>query len=152
MRTQVRSLAWINRLGSGIALSCGVGHRCGSDSVLLWLWCRPAAVAPIRPLAWEAPYAVSVALKDKKTKTKKTKNQNQNQPCFLAISSILLNKTLYFIYLFWGPPLWHMEIPGPEIESELQLWPIPWLWQSRSSTHCPGLGIKPALLQTIPDP
>jgi len=31
------------------------------------------ATAPIRPLAWEPPYAVGVALKkDKKTKTKKT--------------------------------------------------------------------------------
>ena len=27
---------------------CGVGHRCGSDPVLLWLWCRPAATALIR--------------------------------------------------------------------------------------------------------
>ena len=25
--------------------------------MLLWLWCRPAAAAPIRPLAWELPYA-----------------------------------------------------------------------------------------------
>ena len=23
----------------------------------LWLWCRPAAVAPIQALAWELPYA-----------------------------------------------------------------------------------------------
>ena len=23
------------------------------DLVLLWLWCRPAAVALVRPLAWE---------------------------------------------------------------------------------------------------
>ena len=44
-------------------MSCGVGHRHGSDVALLWLWCRPAAVAPIRPLVWEPPYAVGVALK-----------------------------------------------------------------------------------------
>ena len=25
--------------GSGIAVSCGVGCRCGSDHALLWLWC-----------------------------------------------------------------------------------------------------------------
>ena len=31
--------------GSGVAVSCGVGHRWGSDPALLWLWCRPAAVA-----------------------------------------------------------------------------------------------------------
>ena len=28
-------------------------------------WCRPAAVAPIRPLAWKLPHAVSAALKKK---------------------------------------------------------------------------------------
>ena len=26
-------------------MGCGVGHRCGSDPELLWLWRRPAAVA-----------------------------------------------------------------------------------------------------------
>ena len=24
--------------GSGIAVSCGADHRCGSDPALLWLW------------------------------------------------------------------------------------------------------------------
>ena len=47
-------------------MSCGVGRRCGSDSSLLWLWCRPAAVALIDPLVWEPPYAVGVALKRQK--------------------------------------------------------------------------------------
>ena len=45
------------------AVSCGVGCRHGSDPKFLWLWCRPAAIAPIRPLAWEPPYAMGVALK-----------------------------------------------------------------------------------------
>ena len=47
-------------------MSCGVGQRQSSDPTLLWLWCRPAALAPIQPLAWELPYAMSVALKRKK--------------------------------------------------------------------------------------
>ena len=51
-------------------MSCGVGCRRGSDPVLLSLWCRLAATAPIRPLAWEPPYAVGaaqeMAKKDKK--------------------------------------------------------------------------------------
>ena len=46
-------------------MSCDVGSRCGSDLVMLWLWCRLAAVALIRPLAWELPYALSVALEEK---------------------------------------------------------------------------------------
>ena len=51
-------------------MSCGVGHTRGSDPVLLWLWSRPAAVAPIPPLAREPPYAMGAALKSKK-QTKK---------------------------------------------------------------------------------
>ena len=47
--------------GSGVALSCGVGCRRGWDPALLWLWHRPAAMAPIRPLAWELPYATRAA-------------------------------------------------------------------------------------------
>ena len=46
-----------------LALNCGVGHRCGSDAALLWLWCRLAAVAPIRPLARVPPYGAGVASK-----------------------------------------------------------------------------------------
>ena len=41
------------------------------DLVLLWLWCSPAATAPIEPLAWEPPYAKGAALKGQKTKKKK---------------------------------------------------------------------------------
>ena len=44
-------------------MNCGVAHRHGSDPVLLWLWWRPAAVAPIRPLALEPPHATGAALK-----------------------------------------------------------------------------------------
>jgi len=54
-------------------VNCGVGHTCGSDLALLWLWCRLAATAPIRPLAWEPPYAVGAALKRQKTKKKQEK-------------------------------------------------------------------------------
>ena len=43
-------------------MSCGVGHRCGLDPELLWLWCRLPATALIRPLAWEPPYAEGAAL------------------------------------------------------------------------------------------
>ena len=44
-------------------MSCGVGLRRGSNPALLWLWCRPAAAAQIRPLAWEIPYATGSARK-----------------------------------------------------------------------------------------
>ena len=57
-------------------MSCGVGCRHGSDLVLLWLWRRPAAGAPIgAPVgAWQPPYAASAALKGKnKTKQKSSR-------------------------------------------------------------------------------
>ena len=52
--------------GSGVVVSCGVGHRCGSDPKLLWLMAK----ALVQSLAWELPYAVGVALKSKKIKIK----------------------------------------------------------------------------------
>ena len=57
-----------------LPVSCGVGCKCGLDPVLLWLWHRAAATAPIRPLAGEPPYAVGVALeKAKRQKEEKKK-------------------------------------------------------------------------------
>ena len=54
--------------------------------MLLWLWCRLVATAPIRPLAWEPPYAVGAAqeiatttTKDKKTHTQKKKKKQENK-------------------------------------------------------------------------
>ena len=49
--------------GSGIAVSCGIGHRQDSNLMLLWLWCRPAPVAPVQPQAWELLCDLGVALK-----------------------------------------------------------------------------------------
>ena len=54
--------------GSGVAVSCGVGRRCGSGPELLWLWCRLVAAAPFRPLAWEPPCAGGALEKAKKGK------------------------------------------------------------------------------------
>ena len=59
-------------------MSYGVGHRCGLDPELLWLWCRLAAVALIRPLAWEPPYAAGVVLKSgEKIKLKSIKPKKE---------------------------------------------------------------------------
>ena len=55
-------------------MSYGIGRRRNLDLVLLWLWCRLAAIAPIRPLAWEPPLAMSVAIvKDKNKQTNRKK-------------------------------------------------------------------------------
>ena len=74
-RMWAQSPASIGGLRIGLAVSCGVGHRHGSDAMLLWLWCRPASVALIQPLVWELPCAIGVALKSKRKKKKKIKNR-----------------------------------------------------------------------------
>ena len=45
------------------------------DLALLWLWCRLAATAPIRPLTWKLLYAADAALE--KTKKKKKKERKK---------------------------------------------------------------------------
>ena len=40
--------------GSGVITSCSVGHRCGLDLVLPWLWHRPTVAALVRPLTWSS--------------------------------------------------------------------------------------------------
>ena len=49
-------------------MSYGVYHKHGLDLALLWLWCRPATVAPIQPLSWESPYVPYKATKQNKQK------------------------------------------------------------------------------------
>ena len=48
------------------------------DPELLWLWCRPAAAAPIQPLAWGFSYAVGAVLKKQKNKNRKKKKKKKS--------------------------------------------------------------------------
>ena len=68
-------------------MSCGIGHRRSSDPTLLCLRCRPAATAPVRPLAWELPYATGRALKSGKKR----------------IKSVVWGR--YLLYVICGPAL-----------------------------------------------
>ena len=65
-------------------MSYSVVHRRGSDPTLLWLWHRPAAIAPIGPLAWEPPYAIGGALK-----RQKTKKQNKTKKIEITFANTL---------------------------------------------------------------
>ena len=69
-------------------MSCGISRKHSSHQVLLWLWlwCWLAAAAPIRPLAWEHPYAAGAALKGKK---KKKKEEESCLTSFFCISCIV---------------------------------------------------------------
>ena len=73
-------------------MSCGVGRRGGYDLALLWLWCRPAAL--IRPLAWDPPYAVSVALKRQKDNNNNKKEREKENP--VKNSVLLLLRHFFF--------------------------------------------------------
>ena len=69
------SVGW----GTSVAMSCAVGHRCSSDPSLLCLWRRPAATAPIRPLAWEPPNTAGAALEKAKRQNKKKKKEKKKR-------------------------------------------------------------------------
>ena len=56
---------WLSGLRIRHCCELCVGPRCGLDPAWLWLWRRPAAAAPIQPLAWELSYATGEALKKK---------------------------------------------------------------------------------------
>ena len=61
----IPGLASLSELRIQVAMSCGVSHRNDLDPLLLWLWHRLAAIGVNGPLAWEQPYAVGAALKNK---------------------------------------------------------------------------------------
>ena len=65
MRTQVRSLASLKGLRIH-ELQCRAQRQLRSRLAVAVY--RPAAVAPIRPLAWELPYTIGEALKRGKKK------------------------------------------------------------------------------------
>ena len=59
-------LPWVGRLQTLLGSGC-----------CWWPWSRPAAVAPVQPLAWEPPYATGVALKKQKQTNKKTRTNRR---------------------------------------------------------------------------
>ena len=82
-------------------MSWGLGRRVGSDLALLWLWRRPAAVAPIRPLAWEPPYAAGAALKRPKTKKKKSTAFFVQVPCSKTENGFIPSMAKDYCFVFF---------------------------------------------------
>ena len=105
MRTQVPSLTSL----SGLRTQCCPEQWCyvtrwGSDPKLLRLWCRAAAAAPIRPLAWEPPYVCHACARPRKSLLNTTECIFQRQ---------LLNLTGYLISL----PLTPLPIPSSKLKT-----------------------------------
>ena len=73
----------LTRIHEDIGSSSGPAQRV-KDLVLLWLWCRPVAKVLIRPLAWEPPHAMGVALK------RENKNKKQKKLYFLLFPPTVL--------------------------------------------------------------
>ena len=73
MRLQLQSLASLSGLRIWHYHELRYRSQTRFRSALLWLWHRPAAVAPIGPLAWEPPCAARAALKKQRKKETTTK-------------------------------------------------------------------------------
>ena len=67
--------------------------------MLLWLWCRPAAAAPIQPLAWELPYATCAALKKFFFKSKIKKLKLNKADTLLLMALLLLDPSHFLLTL-----------------------------------------------------
>ena len=104
MRLWVRSLVSFTGLRIRRCRELWCRLQTGSDLVLLWLWCRPAAAAPIQPLTWELPYAMGAALKRQK-KTKKN-------PAKQKVTQLGVQTCAVPIY---------KEVPKLQVKLELQL-------------------------------
>ena len=66
---------WVKDLALPWVVVPHVVRRHSLEPVLLWLWCRSAATALIRPLVWEPPCVTGAALKNKRT-NKQQQQQN----------------------------------------------------------------------------
>ena len=69
-----------------------------SDLALLWLWCRLAAAAPIRTLAWEPPYVMGAALE------KMRKKKQYWFKIWIVLNSLVwihIHSSLLFIIILW---------------------------------------------------
>ena len=71
---------------------------------------RPAAVAPIRHLAWEPLYATSVALKSQKKKKTQNKKTNQQYLCLYHEQKLTIFVS-YYDYYYTLKYCLHISLP-----------------------------------------
>ena len=78
--------------------------------MLLWLWHRPAAAAPIQPLPWKLPHAMVAALKKKKGRGAESTKKHQ----FLSTydEELRLGKAVWDFASFPSMCLSACDLPG----------------------------------------
>ena len=89
MRTQIPSLALLSRLRIQRCCELWCRWQTWLGSRVAVVVVRPAAVALIRPLAWELPYAMGAALK--RQEIKKLKKQNKTFVTWFVVSTWYLH-------------------------------------------------------------
>ena len=94
-----------------------MGHRCGSDPMLLWLWYRLAAIAPIRPLAQKLP---SICHRYGRKKKKKKKENESVAYKFQG------NKSFACVYPVPGD--WHSVDVNYLLDDSWVPSPSIWIW------------------------
>ena len=119
MRSQVHSLALLSGLRIWHCRELWCRSQKWLGSMLLWLWRRLAATAPIRHLAWEPPYAIVVAKGQKAKKKKKYTLIDLKKPLLWYLTSNLF--FFFFCLVFLRSYPWHMEVPRLWVKLELQL-------------------------------
>ena len=105
-------------------MSCDVGWRRGSDPMLLWLWCRPAAAVLIEPLLWEPPYATGPKKTEGQTDRQKERKKRKEK-IYKRLREVL-GEDWFLVELH--TPIWlrshHTSRPSPlSGESEVILFP-----------------------------
>ena len=82
-------------------MSRGVGHRCGSDLALLWLWRKLAETAPNGPLAWEPSMCHWCGPEKTKEKEKEKKKKKKIVALDFSLREIFLIMMRKYQFLFY---------------------------------------------------
>ena len=96
---------WSHPVGhrSSITINYGVGCRCSLDPVLPWLWPRPAAAAPIWPLAQKFHIIPHCVARGKQTNKHPTVFHQKKKSIFLSsLFSIFFSSFIFSVsYLIY---------------------------------------------------
>ena len=149
MRMRVRSLTSL----SGLRIHCCHELWCRSQ---MWLGSsvavyrhRPAAVAPIWPLAWEVPYGIGAGLKKKKKICFKCNGASLVFNCLSAHSANVNEKLDQRFSDFWCMRItWRAFFnPPPPTPAPSSAFPIQWILWKGLKRAIPG-NADPAGVQT----